>query len=75
MKKCSKCGAPLDGFLAKIARLAGVKPSVTNPDVCNKCEGSLSAPVKPVEPSTPISPISPVTPDAPSDEPKNDITL
>ena len=40
-KKCTGCGAPLDGFFAKIARLAGVKPSATNPDVCNKCENKM----------------------------------
>ena len=36
-KKCAACGAPLDGFFAKISSLAGVKPSEKNPDYCNKC--------------------------------------
>jgi len=55
-KKCLVCGAPLDGFFAKIAALAGVKPSEKNPDYCNKCEvhipeSSISTPIeKPTEP-------------------------
>ncbi|KKQ78815.1 MAG: hypothetical protein UT02_C0056G0003 [Parcubacteria group bacterium GW2011_GWC2_38_7] len=49
-KKCLACGAPLDGFFAKIANLAGVKPSNKNPDYCNKCEAQIpSAPSAPVE--------------------------
>lgn len=40
-KKCLRCGAPLDGFFAKIAGLAGVKPSEKNPDYCNKCESLI----------------------------------
>ncbi|NQT49216.1 DUF2321 domain-containing protein [Candidatus Kuenenbacteria bacterium] len=36
--KCKKCKAPITGFLAKIAGLAGVKQSTKNPDYCNKCE-------------------------------------
>lgn len=46
MKKCVKCGAPLEGFFAKIASLAGVKPSAVNSEVCNKCE-SLPLPEQP----------------------------
>ncbi len=38
MKKCKKCGAPLEGFLYKtIGKLMGVKPSEENPEICNKC--------------------------------------
>ncbi|KKR05147.1 MAG: hypothetical protein UT32_C0023G0016 [Parcubacteria group bacterium GW2011_GWC2_39_14] len=49
-KKCLACGAPLDGFFAKISALAGVKPSEKNPDYCNKCEAQIpSAPPAPVE--------------------------
>lgn len=47
-KKCLACGAPLEGFFAKIAAFAGVKPSAKNPDYCNKCEdkapGAAAAP-------------------------------
>ena len=54
-KKCASCGAPLDGFFAKISALAGVKPSEKNPDYCNKCVSKIprEAPVaeeKPAEP-------------------------
>lgn len=54
-KKCLVCGAPLDGLFAKVASLAGVKPSEKNPDYCNKCESHIpeppAAPVeKPAEP-------------------------
>ena len=54
-KKCKSCGAPLDGFFAKISALAGVKPSEKNPDYCNKCVDKIpqEAPVveeKPAEP-------------------------
>jgi len=39
MKKCKKCGAPLEGFLYKtIGKLMGIKPSEKNPEECNKCE-------------------------------------
>jgi hypothetical protein len=39
MKKCKKCGAPLEGFLYKtIGKLMGIKPSAQDPEVCNKCE-------------------------------------
>lgn len=53
-KKCASCGAPLDGFFAKISALAGVKPSEKNPDYCNKCVNKIpkDAPVveeKPAE--------------------------
>ena len=38
MKKCKKCGAPLEGFLYNtIGKLMGVKPSEDNPEICNKC--------------------------------------
>ena len=38
-KKCTKCGVPLEGFFYKIAsKLFGVKPSVKDPGICNKCE-------------------------------------
>ncbi len=41
MKKCKKCGVPLEGFMYKLIALGlfGVKPSLTEPDICNKCEG------------------------------------
>jgi len=49
-KKCQNCGVPLEGFFAKIASLAGVKPSTTRENFCNKCE---NAPVPEVQ-SAPI---------------------
>ncbi len=43
MKKCKKCGAPLEGFLYKtIGKLMGIKPSAKDPELCNKCEEDLS---------------------------------
>ena len=54
-KKCVHCGAPIEGFWAKISSLAGVKQSAKNPDYCNKCEGMIPAapeapqPVQPTE--------------------------
>lgn len=39
MKKCCRCGVPLEGLLAKIAeKLFGVKPAANISDCCNKCE-------------------------------------
>jgi len=40
MKKCKKCGAPLEGFLYNtVGKLMGIKPSVSDPEnLCNKCE-------------------------------------
>ncbi len=39
-KKCRKCKVPLEGFLYKWIplKLFGVKPSIKEPGVCNKCE-------------------------------------
>ncbi len=39
-KECKECGIPLEGFLYRwiASKLLGVRPSRTNPDVCNKCE-------------------------------------
>jgi len=38
MKKCKKCGAPLEGFLYNtIGKLMGIKPSASDPEICNKC--------------------------------------
>jgi hypothetical protein len=62
MKKCKKCGAPLEGFLYKtIGKLMGIKPSVKDPEVCNKCENE---PVE-VKPETPAEPVK-----EPESEPK-----
>ena len=38
MKKCAKCRVPLEGILAKISKIFGVKPSAKKEGVCNKCE-------------------------------------
>ena len=47
MKKCKKCGAPLEGFLYNtIGKLMGIKPSDKDPEICNKCsEEPASEPV------------------------------
>lgn len=37
-KKCEKCGAPIEGFWAKISKIFGVKKSEKNPNLCNKCD-------------------------------------
>lgn len=74
MKKCIKCGAPLEGFFAKIASLAGVKPSTVNPDLCNKCDAQPAAPVQPESPIAQTEPMAkpaetaePVKTDLPAD--------
>ena len=39
IKKCKKCGVPLEGLLSKIPKfLFGVKPSEKKKGLCNKCE-------------------------------------
>lgn len=40
MKKCKRCGVPLEGFGYKwiASKLFGVKPSEKDADICNKCE-------------------------------------
>lgn len=40
MKRCKKCGVPLEGILYTMIAKAifGVKPSEKEPDTCNKCE-------------------------------------
>mgnify|MGYP007016050738 CR=1 FL=1 len=40
-QKCLKCGAPISGFLSKIAWFAGVKPSKIKSGYCNKCENEV----------------------------------
>ncbi|MCX6746064.1 MAG: hypothetical protein NTX00_03550 [Candidatus Parcubacteria bacterium] len=51
MKKCKKCGAPLEGFLYKtIGRLMRIKPSEKDQEMCNKCEagtGEVNETAKP----------------------------
>jgi len=39
MKKCKKCGVPLEGFLYKViaSKIFGVKPSEKDAGICNKC--------------------------------------
>ncbi|MBL7131385.1 MAG: hypothetical protein ISS45_08315 [Candidatus Omnitrophica bacterium] len=41
MERCKKCKVPLTGFLSKISRLIGVKPSEKYPGICNKCESKV----------------------------------
>lgn len=38
VKKCLKCGARLEGFIAKLFR---IKPSVKKKGYCNKCEDKV----------------------------------
>lgn len=39
IKKCKKCGVPLEGFGLKVAAfLFGVELSGKDPEMCNKCE-------------------------------------
>ena len=40
VKRCYKCGVPLEGFLYKIIAkpLFGVMPSKKKKGLCNKCE-------------------------------------
>ena len=45
MKKCKKCGAPLEGFLYNtIGKLMGIKPSESDPEICNKCAETDESP-------------------------------
>lgn len=51
MKKCKKCGAPLEGFLFKtIGRLMGIKPSEQDQEICNKCSAETAGPKQEVQP-------------------------
>ena len=53
MKKCKKCGAPLEGFLYKtIGKLMGIKPSEQDPEICNKCAAEKSEEAKPEQESS-----------------------
>ena len=54
-KKCESCGAPLDGFFARISSLAGVKPSEKNPNYCNKCVSKIPKEA-PVAEEAPVQP-------------------
>jgi adenylate cyclase len=36
--QCGICGSPLAGALGRVYRAAGVKRSVRNPNVCNRCD-------------------------------------
>ena len=43
MRRCNKCKVPLEGLLGKISnKIFKVKPSTSDPDICNKCEPDLS---------------------------------
>jgi hypothetical protein len=59
MKKCKKCGAPLEGFLYNtIGKLMGIKPSEQDPEICNKCEEGAKTEAQPgikPEPSQPAA--------------------
>lgn len=76
MKKCKKCGAPLEGFLYKtIGKLMGIKPSASDPEICNKCveekkEEKVEEVVK-AEDKTPVI-ATPATPETPAEEKKEE---
>jgi len=40
VKRCKKCKVPLEGFMYKLiaSKIFGIRPSVKNPELCNKCE-------------------------------------
>jgi len=40
-KRCKKCKVPLKGFLYWLiaSKLFGLRPSIKDPELCNKCEG------------------------------------
>jgi hypothetical protein len=74
MKKCKKCGAPLEGFLYNtIGKLLGLKPSAKDPEMCNKCEADTEEKVEVAKPAeevvtkveTPVAPATPGVPAAP----------
>jgi hypothetical protein len=48
-KKCAKCRVPITGFWSIFPRVFGVKKSIKDPELCNKCDGSEPAAVKPEE--------------------------
>lgn len=78
MKKCQKCGAPLEGFLYNtIGKLLGLKPSEKNPDICNKCEAETSSETPtPVTPSQPRAPIMEKKEEAaPTEDKKDNFTV
>jgi hypothetical protein len=68
MKKCKKCGAPLEGFLYNtIGKLMGIKPSDKDPEMCNKCsEETASETVS--QPSSEKPAMPPVAPAEPAEE-------
>ena len=66
MKKCKKCGAPLEGFLYKtIGKLMGIKPSEQDPEICNKCAEVAEKETAPAEEAA--APETPA-PEAPAEE-------
>ena len=79
MKKCKKCGAPLEGFLYNtIGKLMGIKPSDKDPEICNKCiEEPASAPQGAVEGEEKVEAVSNVEEKAPAapEEKKEEPTL
>ena len=40
VKKCKKCKVPIEGFMYKwiAAKIFGIRPSIKNPGMCNKCD-------------------------------------
>jgi hypothetical protein len=69
MKKCKKCGAPLEGFLYNtIGKLLGLKPSEKDPEMCNKCEADTEVKVEEVKPVVPAAPEAPVEPEVKDDK-------
>ncbi|OGY42616.1 MAG: hypothetical protein A2Y82_02900 [Candidatus Buchananbacteria bacterium RBG_13_36_9] len=69
MKKCKKCGAPLEGFLYKtIGKLMGIKPSEQDPETCNKCAETKTEEKAEVKAEEPVVPAAETKPELSSEE-------
>jgi len=67
MKKCKKCGAPLEGFLYNtIGKLLGLKPSAKDPEMCNKCETEQEGKVEANKAESEAVVAKPSAPEAPA---------
>jgi len=76
MKKCKKCGAPLEGFLYNtIGKLMGIKPSAKDAEMCNKCETEPEVIEKKVETKPEPEQKTPAENTTAETEKKEDITL
>ena len=72
MKKCKKCGAPLEGFLYNtIGKLMGIKPSASDPETCNKCAEEKTEETPKVEAKAPEVAIPAEPIETPAEEKKD----